>query len=73
MKKKNKTDRINRRKFVSHVATGTVMAFGMGVMTPRAGAIGIGPVTFSGQIQTHSKDPSAPTESGGISFPVSLN
>jgi hypothetical protein len=73
MKKKTKADRINRRKFVSHVATGTVMAFGMGVMTPRASAIGIGPVTVTGGIQTHSKDPSSPTESGGISVPISLN
>jgi hypothetical protein len=73
MKKKKNADRINRRKFVSHVATGTVMAFGMGVMTPRAGAIGIGPVTISGGVQTHSKDPSSPTESGTISVPISLS
>jgi hypothetical protein len=38
--KKRKKDQINRRKFVSHVATGTVMAFGMGVMAPSAYAHG---------------------------------
>ena len=31
-----KRDKINRRKFVSHVATGTALAFGMGVMCSNA-------------------------------------
>ena len=31
-----KKERITRRRFVRHVAAGTVLAFGMGIMAPKA-------------------------------------
>jgi len=69
--KKNKRDRINRRKFVGHVATGTMLAFGMGVMVPRASAVNW---TVSGGVShTESGGGETTTESGQISASGSTN
>jgi hypothetical protein len=70
MKMKNKTDRINRRKFVSHLASGTVLAFGMGVMAPRASA-GVGPINIGPVWPSSSEESSNWSASESVS--ISLN
>jgi len=65
--KKGKRDRINRRKFVGHVATGTMLAFGMGVMVPKASAINWNVSVGASHTDSHNGESTTESVSIGIS------